>query len=221
MKPVATPINAVTRVHRPVPAKAIYWPTAAGYGDSHLTSDSTRFPQLQAMKARIKSEPPAPLDVFTKAVSDAQARVFVIDEYLFNPKTGTRQQRIEQILDWFPETFSATDVRMLSASSGDKETDESIATQFLERAALINSIQAYPEGIRIGVKFTLTSHFPYVHDRFAIVDDELWHFGATIGGLHGPLNAASRGWFVDDHQAVEFFEAAWRGDQGAARNHDS
>ena len=34
--------------------------------------------------------------------------------------------------------------------------------------------------------------FPYVHDRFAIIDSELLHFGSTVGGLHPDVSAATR-----------------------------
>jgi hypothetical protein len=49
-----------------------------------------------------------------------------------------------------------------------------------------------------------------VHDRFAIVDDELWHFGATVGGAHRSVNAFSRGWDAKTTRASEFFEEAWK-----------
>lgn len=48
-----------------------------------------------------------------------------------------------------------------------------------------------------------------VHDRFALVDDELWHFGATVGGAHRSINAYSRGWDAGKTRAIEFFEEAW------------
>ena len=33
-----------------------------------------------------------------------------------------------------------------------------------------------------------------VHDRFAIMDGEIWHCGASIGGTHPSLNALTHGW---------------------------
>ena len=48
-----------------------------------------------------------------------------------------------------------------------------------------------------------------VHDRFAIIDDELWHFGATVGGSHRSVTAYSRGWSAQATRAGEFFEEAW------------
>ncbi|MGH3630583.1 MAG: hypothetical protein ACRDRL_24470 [Sciscionella sp.] len=208
-------------MRRPIPAKAIYWPASKGYGDDYLTCDSTAFPELASIKARANSISPAPLGVFVKAVSEAQDRVLIIDDYLFNQGEGDQQQRIKQILDWFPETFSAKDVRMLIASTGTRESDLQISSKLFEYASMINDLKVHPDWIQITVKFTLMTHFPYVHDRFAIVDDELWHFGATVGGLHSKLNAASRGWPADEHRALAFFEAAWRGDAQVAKRHHS
>ena len=33
-----------------------------------------------------------------------------------------------------------------------------------------------------------------IHDRFAVLDDEIWHFGGTVGGINPQLTAYSRGW---------------------------
>lgn len=33
-----------------------------------------------------------------------------------------------------------------------------------------------------------------VHDRFALLDDEIWHFGCTVGGITSTLTAYSGGW---------------------------
>ena len=34
----------------------------------------------------------------------------------------------------------------------------------------------------------------YIHDRFAIMDDEIWHFGSSIGGAEAHVNAFSGPW---------------------------
>lgn len=47
------------------------------------------------------------------------------------------------------------------------------------------------------------------HDRFAIVDDELWHFGATVGGCHPSINAFSRGWSANETRAEDYFFHLW------------
>ena len=48
--------------------------------------------------------------------------------------------------------------------------------------------------------------FPFAHDRFAIVDDNLWHFGYASCGSGNCLSAASGPWPESDASAVEFFE---------------
>ncbi|MNP36873.1 hypothetical protein D3C76_1302900 [compost metagenome] len=63
--------------------------------------------------------------------------------------------------------------------------------------------------INIELLFSIKG-FDHIHDRFAIIDNELWHFGATVGGLHRDVNAASRGWDADIHGAKDFFNLAWQ-----------
>ena len=52
--------------------------------------------------------------------------------------------------------------------------------------------------------------FPFLHDRFAIVDGALWHFGSTVGGGHRGLTAASGPWPAVKSRAIIFFEECWR-----------
>lgn len=44
-----------------------------------------------------------------------------------------------------------------------------------------------------------------VHDRFAIMDQEIWHFGAAIGGMHGKLAAFSHGWKDEGNLLHDYF----------------
>jgi hypothetical protein len=48
-----------------------------------------------------------------------------------------------------------------------------------------------------------------VHDRFALVDDDLWHFGSTVGGGYHQLSAASRGWYERAPELSRVFENLW------------
>lgn len=44
-----------------------------------------------------------------------------------------------------------------------------------------------------------------VHDRFAIMDGEIWHCGAAVGGMHEAVSAVSRGWPDTNDQMKNFF----------------
>lgn len=211
-------INVSSPVKRPVPPPEILWPTAIGYGNVPGSTDLTIFPQWQAIKARKGARPAEPLMAFVEAASGAQDRILVMDDYLFKEDVGSFQSRIDQVLDWLPLTLAANDVRLLTNSNGTVASRHDIGKQLEERATNINNFSRYRQGrLVVEVRFTLGTLFPYVHDRFAIIDDELWHFGATVGGLHNDLNAATRGWNVDDHDALRFFEIAWKGEANGAQ----
>ncbi|MXP25187.1 hypothetical protein GRI39_03905 [Altererythrobacter indicus] len=47
------------------------------------------------------------------------------------------------------------------------------------------------------------------HDRFALVDGILWHWGATVGGGFSGQNACSFGWSATRRGAVAWFEKMW------------
>lgn len=216
--PTPRNVEAAVPIKRPSPDCQILWPTALGYGPRG-GSDSTTFPSLDAIKARNAARPPEALQAFVEAAWIAEDRILVIDDFLFKPRQHqSLQSRYDQILSWFPVGLAANDIRLLTNALGDHAEEEAIQKMFNERGEAINRYGPRREGLAIiRVRFTLGRRFPYVHDRFAVIDNELWHFGATVGGLHYQVNAATRGWDADARGAVRFFDEAWSGDSDARR----
>lgn len=215
---IAAPPFVDVTAPRPVPPKEILWPT--GY-EQNGAADSQQFPELKAIKARCTAIRAEPLSAFVQASRVAQDRILVLDDYLFKPrKDRSLQQRIDFILDWFPIDLAATDVRILTNEICDRRDVQYIEEQFSSLENKINSMQKRDKKLTIKVRFTLNSNFKYVHDRFAVVDNDLWHFGATVGGLHHLVNAATHGWNAAEHHAVQFFNLAWSGDPDVGRRHD-
>lgn len=214
--PLAPPrsVNVTAPVTRPYPEPQILWPTFPGYGDDSRGSDSCAFPSLPAIKARQAACPPEALTAFVEAAWMAQNRILVLDDFLFKPQEGqSRQSRYEQILFWLPDGLVANDIRFLTNAHGNRTEQCEIQKLFNEHVATINQRAPRRAGAaKIEIRFSLGSKFPYVHDRFAVIDNELWHFGATVGGLHNRVNAATRGWDAEAHKAVRFFDDAWNGD---------
>jgi phosphatidylserine/phosphatidylglycerophosphate/cardiolipin synthase-like enzyme len=209
MKSFGPEIKGAEKPTRPIPKKAMLWAAQDGWGILP-NGDRDRFPDKAAIAARNLSEWPKPLATFGEAVSQAQERVWIIDPHFLDPDKGNRQTRVDQIVDWMLErSFAASDIRFLTASHHKKEVDDDLAKQFAEYAEMISSNRPRGPRCNIEVRFTLRKNFNYVHDRFAIIDDELWHFGATVGGFHSQVSAATRGWRAADHGAVEFFYLAW------------
>lgn len=201
MKGFTPDIAIAPKAERPFPDKEILW--------SGLESWQSRFPNSAEAWSRKKSNNPVPMHAFCKAASEAQERVWVVDDYLFKLDSGSLTGRIKQILTWFPIGLAASDIRLLTRRT--QEVDESVQEEFQNRAREINNHPARRGKLcSIEIKLHLSSrNCKFIHDRFAIVDDELWHFGATVGGFHADVSAASRGWRAADHGAIEFFEEIW------------
>ena len=218
--PLAPPpvVNAAAPITRPYPEQQILWPTSPGYGEGG-GSDSSTFPRLTAIKARRAACPPEALTAFVEAAWMAQDRILILDDFLFKPREDeSRQGRCKQILFWLPDGLVANDIRFLTNKHEDRAEQDAIQKLFNEHVAAINQRTPRRAGAaKIEIRFSLNSKFPYIHDRFAIIDNELWHFGATVGGLHNLVNAATRGWDAEAHDAVRFFNDAWDGDGDVQR----
>lgn len=200
MKGFAPSIAIAPKAERPFPVKEILWGSQEG--------GQSRFPTPDEARGRKHSGNPVPLRKFGNAVADAQERVWIVDEYLLMPDSGNPAERIDQILEWLPVWLDASDIRLLTKQH--REVDEIALNRFQQQAKVISNYAARREKeCRIEVRMHLTQNCNFIHDRFAIVDDELWHFGGTAGGFQASISAASRGWRAADHGAIDFFERIW------------
>ncbi|MBB5607227.1 MULTISPECIES: hypothetical protein [unclassified Janthinobacterium] len=171
---------------------------------------STHFPRdIDTIGARKRAPAPQPLYAFRYAVMNAVKRIWVMDKYFLAPEEKRKpDERIITVLDWLHAKLVASDIRILTAQH-DEITAEFLQL-FKDKENYINTMQARRDTrCLIEINTCLTRGPIDVHDRFAIVDDELWHFGATVGGFHASVSAASRGWSAEDVGAVNFFELVW------------
>jgi hypothetical protein len=202
MKGFAPGIAIAPRAERSFPAKEIIWGSQDG--------GQNRFPTSAAAWERKYSIESVPLQKFGLAVADAQERVWIVDEYLLMPEKGKGNpaDRVDKILAWLPLWIAASDIRLLTRRH--QEVGEDDLNKFQHRAREISNYTARRGNeCCIQIRMHLTRDCDFIHDRFAIVDDELWHFGGTAGGFHATVSAASRGWRAADHGAIDFFEEIW------------
>jgi hypothetical protein len=208
MKTFSSPINVPKPVARPLPDKAILWGSEQGGAE--------RFPAaMHEIMQRRHAEDPVPMKAFGKAASMALDRVWIVDEYFFMPGKHkyfsvkeTIDARIVRILDWLPSTLQANDVRILTKKHA--EVGSGVLDLLAARAREINNTRTRGTiQCSIQIRDHLRKDADYIHDRFAIVDNELWHFGGTVGGFQASVSAASRGWNATELGASDFFEMAW------------
>lgn len=165
------------------------------------------FPEYDAIMARYGVDDVRIVREFEKAISTAQ-RVWIIDKHLFSEdgKNPSHDRRIKKVVDWFFTNHIQT-IRILTGHHDDQAEIEK-AFKVLEDV-VTEERSKVDAPLKVEISFALRD-FDYIHDRFAILDEELWHFGATVGGFHRDVNAASRGWSADAHKAVQFFDTAWK-----------
>lgn len=48
-----------------------------------------------------------------------------------------------------------------------------------------------------------------LHDRFLIIDQQLWHFGADVGGAHKGITMSTGAWCARTTEAERFFDELW------------
>ncbi len=125
---------------------------------------------------------PIASEEFFEAVTLASERLWIMDPF-FDHKIG-----LSSI--WRALTCGVKDIRIISH---EPKPGEWIKAR--QAKDPINSDIQWKNG------------FQELHDRFAIVDDEVWHFGSTVGGGYTRFSAASRGWNAADLSVL--FKNRW------------
>ena len=182
-----------------VPA-VLRWPSVSNDG---MSVDAERFPEREYIHMRrsmYERSAIITLPAFANAVAIAYHRLLIMDPH-FDEASGVRSLRYAFACS------QASDVRLLTGSVCERELERNRS----ELEQRINSRRS--DNQRVAVRWSTElpkNRYPFLHDRFAVVDSALWHFGATVGGGHPGLNAVSGPWSAEETRAVEFFEECWR-----------
>lgn len=136
------------------------------------------------------------LMAFVNAISCATERIWIMDRY-FGKNVNQGASIIEYI-----EKVETREVRVISECFGDEIVKR--IRQFRKKS--FGKMYSPPD---FGVQWLKCSSFPFLHDRFAIVDNELWHFGGSVGCDQEILTAASRGWSASNIGAIDQYMEIW------------
>ena len=127
---------------------------------------------------------PSLLPEFTDAIGGAAKRVLILDPH-FDEKIGL-------IPLWpFFVAAAAPEIQILVP----KKIEFLLMKNWMKTNA--------PDITKVRVRKTPLSF----HDRFAVVDNDLWHFGSTVGGGHPKFSAVTKGWNGDIF--AEVFRSLW------------
>lgn len=208
------PVEATDAIASPTLVPRIYWSgvdriSSPGRGEWSAV-DLHAFPARGSIEKRFdEADGSFHLPAFNRHVRGALRSVLVADRYLLCG--GEAAER--ELLSWFPPSFEASEVRIAFGGYAGDDRRKGFRRRLQSAQDLINRRRA-DAGIgqvELRIKENMDSRsFPHLHDRFAVVDRELWHFGATVGGTHCGVTAASRGWSVESTDARRFFNELWR-----------
>ena len=166
--------------------------------------DAPRFPSAADIYGRrdeIEAGRELGLRAFEKAVEGAEVHVLLLDHHF--DKKGA------DILGGALMLSQVGDVRLLTGRGSLADADRRELASALTQSC--NEERHDNREVTVRWRATLsTDSFPFLHDRFAIVDADLWHFGATVGGGHPGLTAVSGPWSATATRAIDFFEECWR-----------
>ena len=179
----------------------LLWPSIK-YEQRVESHDVSRFPSRENVQGRYTADVKVlKLVAFETAVMVAELCILVLDPHF--DETGVN------VLGPPLSLSQALDIRLLTGR-GDIEREERDRLQRgLTQYRNLNRVDA--RQVEVRWRATLDRHsFPFLHDRFAIVDEGLWHFGSTVGGGHRGLTAVSGPWPAAGTRATEFFDECWR-----------
>ena len=198
-------ISVNPRPDLPAPAEnpALLWPSIS-YSTTMQNSDLPHFPDRNLVTQRYGSDKDVltlGLQSFQSAVKQAEVCVLVLDVHF--DEVGTR------VLGPALEYTKAEDIRLLTGNGKIDEERRMQLFRTLRKLRTMNPANSSATEIYWTARLS-KRRFPYLHDRFAIVDGGLWHFGSTVGGGSRELTAASGPWPVSETRAKKFFDECWR-----------
>lgn len=168
---------------------------------------SRRFPEpWELRRLGEKSSGKVELAAFVERAWAARDRFWVLDPHFFEYGLHGAQLALSQ--------SKILDVRFLTEplKKESKKCKSDVDTT-IRRAWSAG----YPEGTRVPVGTTFQwrdrlqgpDSYPFVHDRFVILDDQLWHFGFAACGSSKHLSAATGPWDAQVTGAALFYSRLW------------
>lgn len=190
----------------PMGDSQLLWPSILN-GSPPRCDDLTHFPEMYQVDLRYKlgnfgsdsdSMFELQLNSFTSAVEHSLECVLILDPHFDD--VGVKALAPALALS------QANDIRLLT--DGRKEVRDRMK-QILQSYRNMFSDQYGTAEIFWSIGLD-KREYPFLHDRFAVVDSTLWHFGSTVGGGHPGLTAASGPWSATETRGKHFFDDCWR-----------
>lgn len=143
-----------------------------------------------------------------KAIYNASYRIWILDSYLGNTLEIDNNNKIKLLFDLIVANPSKLNVRCYFRKNLKEGQLEKLNGLMKESNEHIRRHTKNPKATII--EYKLFNNIKFLHDRFAIIDDDLWHFGSDFGSSQPSLHATSNGWDANELKMTNFFEKLWQ-----------
>lgn len=133
------------------------------------------------------------VSVFWKEMRNARRHIYLFDNHI-GPNEFCR---ILQVLLQRESIMDVPIIQLLLLTSLSKNADQK-AIQ-----SMLTEVKSNMAKTRISI--IATKGDGVIHDRFALIDNYIWHFGSTIGAMHRSFNAFSGPWEDKGKTMHKFF----------------
>jgi hypothetical protein len=220
LKKTPEPINTERRSPQVEEPRLLWTYRGESYGTTR-----TEFPELQAVFDRRNSHDPSKHDPeayqkrclqfclkeFLKSISYSTEHLLIVDPYFGRSVQNDRSTSLPVVREAL--SFSRVNMVRIVSHACEKRIE---VLQSLRKARTPKELNRKEEADirwRVMKSPRSGSQKSPLHDRFAVVDEELWHFGGDVGVAHPALTITSRGWDAREKRAVSFFDELWNGAQ--------
>lgn len=174
------------------------------YSHIERATDLTQCPNLNQVRGRYNMSLKHALvsQNFQQAILNAKQKIWILDTYLH--KNMKESSVFESILNLIKTNKQILSVRFYLRSKTNENEINELVKYYND---LIRDDKRSHQGTKIECGFF--NNLDFIHDRFAIIDNNFWHFGSDVGASNQSLHATSYGWNSDKLQITNFFEELW------------
>lgn len=174
------------------------------YSDIKSATDFIQCPTLKQVRDRsnMSLEHALVSQNFQQSILNATQKIWILDNYLH--KNMKESSVFDSILKLIEINTQILDVRFYLRSKTNEDDINELINYYNE---LIRDGRKSHQGTKIECGFFDDLNF--IHDRFAIIDNNLWHFGSDVGASNQSLHATSYGWNSEQLKITNFFEELW------------
>ena len=166
-------------------------------------------PPIAELKAGVghfetfSSHSPGDIYFWSHLKNAADGTIYLVDLYF----DYRNLNRIVWICEYFSRQLTRVATKVIIVIGGKAESKRL-------KAEYYSGLEIFKEWKNVSLSICSIEDDDILHDRFALFDGNIWHFGASAGGMHAGLNAYSGPWEDSGKSLETLLETLVRENEG-------